>query len=207
MKLPAAKARGVGARGARLASFMLLFGRAATAMSNGRQNCPIPAQHCCRIGRLIACQEEENVEIGLHSVPAALVHGFRWRNQGANAGGAHHHRKRQSFHDRGRPQHASFGSPPEEAARGDRSWGYRPVRCWWDAPITRALRYCAMTSRPSQPVHTPMRSDPSRLGFRIRVTKAGHWVGRPMARASGFPENLLPNGYSQGSQKELNGNR
>jgi hypothetical protein len=28
-----------------------------------------------------------------------------------------------------------------------------------------------------------------------------------MARASGFPENLLPNGYSQASQNELNGNR
>jgi hypothetical protein len=28
-----------------------------------------------------------------------------------------------------------------------------------------------------------------------------------MARASGFPENLLPNCYSQGRQKELNGNR
>jgi hypothetical protein len=83
---------------ARLASVLLLSGRAATAMSNGRQNRPIPAHHCREIGRLIARQEQENVEIGFHSLPAALVYGFRWRDQGANAGGAHHYRNCQSFY-------------------------------------------------------------------------------------------------------------
>jgi hypothetical protein len=130
---------------ARLASVLLLSGRAATAMSNGRQNRPIPAHHCREIGRLIARQEQENVEIGFHSLPAALVYGFRWRDQGANAGGAHHYRNCQSFYgwSGGHRPRAGFGSPSEEAARGDRSCGYRPVRRCGDAPITRALRCCA----------------------------------------------------------------
>jgi hypothetical protein len=74
------------------------------------------------------------------------------------------------------PAARSFGSPPRKRPAAIGQGPRRPAL--GDAPITRALRYCAMTSRPLQPVHTQMRSDPVDLAF-ASADKGRYSVGRP----------------------------